>query len=201
MDALSFCAQYILAEPKFVERQVACSLARSFARAACIDCDARAKGPFYESLSSFRKWIGNVAGHLIVKADGPLKSLFDACRSSVKDQTETARYLLPYLVLRVACMQPVAEAVYRELCAVLRAADGAKSTDMAQLCAQTVFHLVDTLSHWVHEKRKLVLAAAPASRSASKSRRAKVSDESAAELPPEYAAGEMVVVVVLLRRR
>lgn len=130
--------------------------------------------PFYSQHTSFRKWLGNFAGHLISRVeDRTLKDLFNACRSSVKDHEATARFLLPYLVLHVAAVPEVQDQVVAELCAVLRA-DGAKSRDMSQLCSQTVFHAIDVLWHWTNEKRKdMAVAAQSAAHAAHVNRNAK----------------------------
>ncbi len=154
-------------------------------------------GTFYNSYNSFRRWVGHFASHLISCVQGSSKALFAACRSSVKDHDHIARYLLPYLILRLAKGKEERELIRLELCGVLLA-EVPKSADMSQLCTQTVFHTIDVLVHWVEEKRKMgggpVASAMSASKPGAGRKRAKTSsvivvdaeDELPSELPADY---------------
>lgn len=146
---------------------------------------------YYSIYVQFRRWVGNFAAYLISRVPGSSIDLFSACRSSVKDHDHIARFLLPYLVLRLAQHEP--EMLKLEMHAVLRA-EPSKSADMSQLCTQTVFHTIDVLVHWVEEKRKQVeekqrhtLSAAVPSKS-KKSKNAQADDAGMDDLPADYLA-------------
>lgn len=55
----------------------------------------------YQPNMSYTKWISAWTSSLLPKAQGPKLQLFLACRGVVKDDTRTAHYLLPYLLLHV----------------------------------------------------------------------------------------------------
>lgn len=55
----------------------------------------------YHSNMTYTKWISAWTSSLLPKAQGPKLNLFIACRGVVKDDTRTAHYLLPYLLLHV----------------------------------------------------------------------------------------------------
>ncbi len=147
---------------------------------------------YYSLYAQFRRWIGNFAAYLISRVSGPSSALFAACRSSVKDHDHIARFILPYLVFRLA--QSESEMLKQEMHAVLQA-EPSKSADMSQLCTQTVFHTIDVLVHWVEEKRKLLEQGTVVQ---SKSKRSKTSSsflngEEADDLPGDYAAVGMLL--------
>lgn len=111
-------------------------------------------GTFYRSSTTYRKWVGSFAGYLLHHVTTPrMNELLGACHASVKDYEMNARFLLPYVMLHVADQPEDFKVMKEELAAVLEA-EVPKSADMSQLCFQTVFHLIDVLSHWVEQVKK-----------------------------------------------
>jgi hypothetical protein len=144
-------------------------------------------GTYYGIYVQFRRWVGNFAAFLISRVHGPSSALFTACRSSVKDHDHIARFLLPYLILRLASSKKECEMIQQEMHAVLLA-EAAKSADMSQLCTQTVFHTIDVLVHWVEEKRKSIAPGAAKTNKRAKTSSVNGDDDLSLRLPADYAA-------------
>jgi len=62
---------------------------------------AQTKFPVTPKSKDYKTWILSWAGSLIQRTKGPQEEIFQTCRGVVKDDLNTARFLLPYLVLNV----------------------------------------------------------------------------------------------------
>jgi serine/threonine-protein kinase ATR len=62
--------------------------------------------PIYPSSKDYQSWVWTWAATLIQRVKGPQADLFQTCRGVVKDDLNTAHFLLPYLVLSVLRYTP-----------------------------------------------------------------------------------------------
>ncbi|KAI3834279.1 hypothetical protein MKX03_030086 [Papaver bracteatum] len=128
--------------------------------------DSTSLGPIYRSSMSFRRWIFFWIRKLTVHATGSRASIFNACRGIVRHDTQTAMYLLPYLVLHAVCYS-TAEArlgITEEILSVLNVAASENSEAIvngvmggqSEVCIQAVFTLLDNLGQWVDDVKQEV---------------------------------------------
>eukprot|EP00268_Persea_americana_P017105 TRINITY_DN18193_c1_g4_i3.p1 TRINITY_DN18193_c1_g4~~TRINITY_DN18193_c1_g4_i3.p1 ORF type:complete len:2006 (-),score=399.65 TRINITY_DN18193_c1_g4_i3:799-6675(-) len=126
--------------------------------------DLTSIGPIYRPSMSFRRWIFNWIRKLTVHATGSRASIFNACRGIVRHDMQTARYLLPYLVLNAVCngTPEARHGITEEILSVLNAAaaenSGAAvhgiSGGQNEVCIQAVFTLLDNLGQWVDDLKQ-----------------------------------------------
>ena len=64
---------------------------------------SRNSPPFYSSGMRFDKWLATWTNYLIGKTSGPQNSLFLTCQGVIKQDRNTALFLLPYLVQNIVC--------------------------------------------------------------------------------------------------
>nr|XP_048336390.1 serine/threonine-protein kinase ATR-like isoform X3 [Ziziphus jujuba var. spinosa] len=130
--------------------------------------DSAFVGPIYQPSMSFRRWIFLWIKKLTAHATGSRASIFTACRVIVRQDMQTAVYLLPYLVLNVVChgSQEARCGITEEILTVLAAVSensGAAvygvNGGQSEVCIQAVFTLLDNLGQWVDDvKQELALS-------------------------------------------
>ncbi|KAL9238429.1 hypothetical protein vseg_012850 [Gypsophila vaccaria] len=123
--------------------------------------DSTSSCSIYQPSLSFRKWIFLWIQKLIAHSTSSRADIFKACQGIVRQDIQTAIYLLPYLVLDVVCHGSAAarEGVTDEILAVLDAAasenSGAEvyavSGGQSEVCIQAVFTLLDNMGQWVDD--------------------------------------------------
>ncbi|CAO2815672.1 unnamed protein product [Amaranthus hypochondriacus] len=133
-------------------------------------------GAIYQPSLSFRRWIFQWIRKLIVDATGSRARIFKACRRIVRDDMQTAIYLLPYLVLHVVChgSESARYSVTEEILSVLNAAASENSGaavhaiggGQGEVCIQAVFTLLDNIGQWVDDvDQEIALSQSPSSAS------------------------------------
>lgn len=125
--------------------------------------DSAFVGPIYQPSMSFRRWIFLWIKKLTAHATGSRASIFTACRVIVRQDMQTAVYLLPYLVLNVVChgTEEARCGITEEILTVLAAVSensGAAiygvNGGQSEVCIQAVFTLLDNLGQWVDDVRQ-----------------------------------------------
>ncbi|KAF8672849.1 hypothetical protein HU200_049186 [Digitaria exilis] len=131
--------------------------------------DSAVVGPIYRPAMSLRKWIYYWIRKLTSHATGSRSGIFSACRGILRHDMPTALYLLPYLVLNVACYgTPEArQSITEEIMCVLNAAASESSGAVvhgfaggqSEVCIQAIFTLLDNLGQWVDDlKQEIALS-------------------------------------------
>ena len=123
---------------------------------------SRNSPPFYSSGMRFDKWLATWTNYLIGKTSGPQTSLFLTCQGVIKQDRNTALFLLPYLVQNIVCRgdDEQVNCVREEIITVLQeganvdvsaSVRGGGGTDYNSWLssAQTIFSLLDQLSTWL----------------------------------------------------
>nr|XP_033814332.1 serine/threonine-protein kinase ATR isoform X1 [Geotrypetes seraphini] len=121
------------------------------------------KKPIYLSKlgSNFAEWSATWAGYLITKVKHEFASrVFNCCSIMMKHDFKVTLYLLPHILVYVllGCNQEVQHEVYAEIMAVLKHDDPLtrrlqyNASDLSQLSTQTVFSMIDHLTHWARHK-------------------------------------------------
>ncbi|XP_057427688.1 serine/threonine-protein kinase ATR isoform X2 [Lotus japonicus] len=123
--------------------------------------DSTSAGPIYRPSMSFRDWIFSWIKKLTVHATGTRATIFNACRGIVRQDMQTAIYLLPYLVLNAVChgTQEARHGITEEILSVLDEAASENSgasvhgfiDGQSEVCIQSVFTLLDNLGQWVDD--------------------------------------------------
>ncbi|XP_062019493.1 serine/threonine-protein kinase ATR isoform X1 [Rosa rugosa] len=121
-------------------------------------------GPIYRPSMSFRRWIFFWIRKLTAHATGSRARIFNACRGIVRQDMQTAIYLLPYLVLNAVChgTEEARYGITEEILYVLDVAATHNSEDAVhgvngrknEVCVQAVFILLDNLGQWVDDVRQ-----------------------------------------------
>lgn len=120
-------------------------------------------GPIYRPSMSFRRWIFFWIRKLTAHATGSRARIFNACRGIVRQDMQTAIYLLPYLVLNAVChgTEEARYGITEEILYVLDVAASNHSEDAVhgvngknEVCIQAVFILLDNLGQWVDDVRQ-----------------------------------------------
>ncbi|XP_050363920.1 serine/threonine-protein kinase ATR [Argentina anserina] len=121
-------------------------------------------GPIYRPSMSFRRWIFFWIRKLTTHATGSRARIFNACRGIVRQDMQTAIYLLPYLVLNAVChgTEEARDGITQEILYVLDVAASHNSEDAVhgvnggknEVCIQAVFILLDNLGQWADDVRQ-----------------------------------------------
>jgi serine/threonine-protein kinase ATR len=120
---------------------------------------AQPKVPIYPGAKDYQSWVSTWAAALIQRVRGPQAELFQTCRGVVKDDLNSAHFLLPYLVLSVLRhgSEDDAAAICAEFLAVLEdplsgrsPAKNERSLDeRSQMNTATIFSLLGLLNKWL----------------------------------------------------
>ncbi|ELR24298.1 FRAP-related family protein, partial [Acanthamoeba castellanii str. Neff] len=114
--------------------------------------------PIYPGSKDYQSWVSTWAATLIQRVKGPQADLFQTCRGVVKDDLNTAHFLLPYLVLSVLRYGGEEDnaAICAEFLAVLEDPSRGKSPsaknersldERSQMNTATIFSLIDLLNN------------------------------------------------------
>ncbi|XP_075058037.1 serine/threonine-protein kinase ATR [Mixophyes fleayi] len=124
---------------------------------------AKIKKPIYLSRlgNNFADWSASWAGYLITKVRHELaRKVFNCCSIMMKHDYKVTIYLLPHILVYVllGCNKDDQKEVHAEIMAVLKHEDPwvrrlqDNASDLSQLSTQTVFSMLDHLTHWAREK-------------------------------------------------
>jgi serine/threonine-protein kinase ATR len=165
-----------------------CEVLQPFIRSHYLRSDSQVTYtiPIFKSRlgQTYLQWISDWCCHLVTKVkEKAVKAVFIACIAALKKDTNTAQFLLPYIVCAVLTTgdnAAVAE-VSEEINAVLNAekenngesaesnrrrrssssflstAESAPVQKLDRLAAQTVFAILDYLNKWMREKQNKML--------------------------------------------
>ena len=97
---------------------------------------------------TYRDWLTTWVTHLISIAHGPKKEYFFACRTVIKDDLDTAGYLLPHLIVE-QLDKDFDKQIYQEIMAVLTVASSSSASEDPEvvMCTQRIFFLLDWLAN------------------------------------------------------
>lgn len=106
--------------------------------------------------NGYREWLARWAGQLISGSKGETTPIFQACRGVVKDDIDTALYLLPHLLLNVLAggVDVDIDNIREEMLAVLNgAAKENEHSEVNEMSTQSIFHLIDWLNKWLEASK------------------------------------------------
>ncbi|XP_028587032.2 serine/threonine-protein kinase ATR isoform X1 [Podarcis muralis] len=129
----------------------------------------KVKKPIYLSKlgKNFADWSATWAGYLITKVRHELASkVFNCCSIMMKNDFKVTIYLLPHILVYVllGCNQEDQQEVFAEIMTVLKNDDPFarqcedSASDLSHLSTQTVFSMLDHLTHWARYKSQRLSA-------------------------------------------
>ncbi|XP_064394848.1 serine/threonine-protein kinase ATR-like [Halichondria panicea] len=112
--------------------------------------------------ASYHIWLHKWSSYLVHKLqEGIPRSVFSPCSIIFQHDKSIAQYLLPYILtcLLTTCSSDVSRKVLGEMMAVLKSCVSnhdilADHADFTNMCAQTIFSLLDHLTAWASAKNK-----------------------------------------------